>query len=69
MHVHSLEWSSPASKAFKAFTMGPSYSALCWICSMKVASLPSNVTASVALNSNTSGVSKVKSMLSSAPLR
>src|SRR5260221_6683782 len=35
---------------------------------MKAASLPSNMMASIALNSNTSGVSKVKSMLSSAPL-
>src|SRR5258708_34836661 len=33
------------------------------------ASSPSNVTASIALNSNTSGVSRVQSMLSSTPLR
>src|SRR5258708_3137099 len=35
---------------------------------MKTASSPSKVTASITLNSNTSGVSKVKSALSSTPL-
>ncbi len=35
---------------------------------MKVASSPSNVMASITLNLNTSGVSKVKSALSSTPL-
>src|SRR6266436_6017863 len=35
---------------------------------MKAASLPSNMMASITLNSNPSGVSKVRSALSSAPL-
>src|SRR6266436_7292486 len=68
VHVHSSERSSPTSRAFKAFTTGSSYWSLCQICSMKMASSPSNVTASVALNSNTSGVSRVQSMLSSIHL-
>src|SRR5258708_34646283 len=67
MHIHSLEQSSPVSKAFKAFTTRLSYWSLCQMCSMKAASLPSNVMASIALNSNTSGVSRVQSVLSSAP--
>src|SRR5258708_2272161 len=37
------------SKAFKAFTTGSSYWSLCQMCSMKVASSPSNVMASIAL--------------------
>src|SRR5260221_637680 len=67
MHVHSSEQSSPVSKAFKAFTTGSSYWSLCQMCSMKAASLPSNVTASITLNLNTSGVSRVQSALSSTP--
>src|SRR5258708_27002013 len=67
MCVHSLEWSSPTSKAFKAFTTRSLYWSLCQMCSMKAASLPSNVTASITLNLNTSGVSRVQSALSSTP--
>jgi len=55
-HIHSSEQSSPASRAFKAFTTGSSYWVLCQIHSMKAASSPSNVTASITLNSNTSSV-------------
>src|SRR5258708_17227580 len=66
-HIHSSEQSSPASKAFKAFTTGSLYWSLCQMHSMKMASSPSNMTASVTLNSNTSGVSRVQSVLSSTP--
>src|SRR5258708_15738179 len=65
--VHSSEQSSPASKAFKAFTTGLSYWSLCQMRSMKAASSPSNVTSSVALTSNTSGLTTVHSPLSSPP--
>ena len=66
--VHSSEWSSPTSKAFKAFTTRSSYWLLCQIHSMKMTSSPSNVMASVTLSSNTPGVSRVQSALSSTPL-